>query len=203
MKNTLVLFSCIIASINVSIAQDGNKTSTQTTNSNTSNNSVMDNKSYSASFVVDQTPEQVFHAVNDPRAWWSEGIEGITDKAGAEFSHRYKDVHIVKLKVAELIPGKKVVWEVLANYFSFIKDQTEWVGTKIIFEIDQKDNKTQLTFTHLGLVPAYECYSICTDAWGNYIKNSLYELVTKGKGKPNPKEGGFNEQIVEKYKLQN
>ena len=79
----------------------------------------------------------------------------------------------------------------LDNYFSFIKDETEWVGTKVIFEIVEKDGKTQLRFTHYGLTPQYECYDICNEGWTNYIRNSLYKLITTGKGAPNPKEGGF------------
>jgi hypothetical protein len=52
------------------------------------------------------------------------------------------------------------------NYFDFTQDKSEWKGTKIVFEISQKDNKTQLHFTHVGLVPEYECYDICRQGWG-------------------------------------
>ncbi len=55
-------------------------------------------------------------------------------------------------------------------------------------DIEKKGNQTQLTFTHLGLVPAYECYNICNDAWGNYIRSSLKGRIATGKGKPNPKK---------------
>jgi hypothetical protein len=106
------------------------------------------------------------------------------------------------MKLVEVIPDKKVVWLVLDNYFSFIKDQSEWKGTKVIFEISEKDGQTQLHFIHQGLVPQYECYEICHDAWSNYIKNSLRNLITTGKGQPNPKEGGFNSQLLEKFHIQ-
>jgi hypothetical protein len=56
------------------------------------------------------------------------------------------------------------------------------------FEICKEGDKTQLTFTHIGLVPEYECYNICTDSWGNYIKGSLKSLIETGKGNPNPYE---------------
>ena len=61
-----------------------------------------------------------------------------------------------------------------------------------IFDISQKDGKTQLTFTHIGLVPAYECYQICADAWGNYVGGSLKSLIETGKGNPNPYERAIN-----------
>lgn len=46
----------------------------------------------------------------------------------------------------------------------------------------------QVRFTHAGLVPAYECYDVCSNAWGEYITGSLRKLITTGKGEPNPVE---------------
>jgi hypothetical protein len=89
------------------------------------------------------------------------------------------------MKIIELVPGKKVVWEVLENYFKFTKDKSEWTGTKIIFDISTQGNKTQIRFTHLGLVPEYECFEVCRDGWSNYINNSLRNLISTGKGQPN------------------
>src|ERR1017187_3111964 len=44
------------------------------------------NASFTAAFSVDQTPEEVFHAINNVRGWWSEDIEGPTGRAGGEFT---------------------------------------------------------------------------------------------------------------------
>lgn len=57
--------------------------------------------------------------------------------------------------------------------------------TKVVFEISQQDNKTNIVFTHLGLTPEYECFDICANAWTQYIRQSLYNLITTGKGQPN------------------
>jgi hypothetical protein len=147
----------------------------------------MSNQNFTTSFTVDQTPEAVFNAINNVRGWWSEEIDGSTDKLNDVFDYHFEDVHRCKMKLIEVIPNKKVVWLVLDNYFKFTKDKHEWKGNKIIFEITEKDNKTQLQFTQEGLIPEYECFDICRDAWSNYIKNSLFNLVTTGKGKPNAK----------------
>lgn len=140
---------------------------------------------FTATISVDQTPTEVFNAINNVRGWWSEEIEGSTDKLNAEWTYRYEDVHRCKMKIIEFTPGEKVVWHVTDNYFNFTKDKKEWIDTKIIFEISKKDNQTQIHFTHLGLVPEYECYDICDNAWSGYIKDSLRGLITTGKGKPN------------------
>jgi hypothetical protein len=148
----------------------------------------MKNQHYTTTISVDQNPDQVFDAINNVRGWWSEEIEGRTDRSGAEWTYRYKDVHNCKMKMIEFIPGQKVVWLVVDNHFNFTKDKTEWKGTKVIFEISKKGNKTEVCFTHQGLVPEYECFNVCSDAWGSYIKGSLRNLITKGKGQPNPLE---------------
>ena len=88
---------------------------------------------FTTSFVVDQTPEQVFNAVTNVRGWWSEEIEGGTAKLNDEFDYHYKDVHKSKMKLIEVVPNKKVVWLVLDNYFKFTKDKTEWKNNKIVF----------------------------------------------------------------------
>ncbi len=145
----------------------------------------MTSRDFTTTIVVDQTPEEVFNTINNVRGWWSEEIEGSTEKLNDEFTYHYKDVHLSKMKLIEVISNEKVVWLVLDNNFNFTKDKSEWNGNKIIFEITEKENKTQLQFTQFGLIPEYECYNICRDAWTNYIQNSLGSLITTGKGKPN------------------
>ncbi len=151
----------------------------------------MGNENFSATFLVDQSPREVFNAINNVRGWWSEEIEGNTEKLGDEFVYHYQDIHKCTMKLVEVVPEKKVVWLVLNNYFSFTKDTTEWTGTKIIFEINRKGNKTELIFTHVGLVPEYECYSACVNGWSQYIKESLFSLITTGKGQPNSREKAY------------
>ncbi|XZF15827.1 SRPBCC family protein [Chitinophagaceae bacterium MMS25-I14] len=142
---------------------------------------------FTTTILVDQTPLEVFNAVNNVRGWWSEEIEGSTDKLNEAFLYHYEDVHRCTMKITELVPGKRVSWLVQDNYFKFTKDKSEWIGTKIVFEISEKDGKTEMHFTHQGLVPQYECYEICRDAWTGYIQNSLRSLIVTGKGQPNGK----------------
>src|SRR5260370_42347361 len=82
----------------------------------------MGNQSYTATFLVDQTPEEAFAAVNNVRGWWSGEIEGGTDKLGDEFTYRYKDVHYSKQKLVELVPGKKVVWPAQGAHWSLFSE---------------------------------------------------------------------------------
>ena len=144
---------------------------------------IMSNQNYAATITVDQTPEEVFDAINNVRGWWSGEIEGDSNKLGAEFTYRYKDMHRSKQKVTEFARGKKVVWHVLDSHLSFLTDKTEWKDADVVFEIARKGNKTELRFTHVGLVPSIECYGSCSNAWGMLVSN-LRKLIITGKSQP-------------------
>jgi hypothetical protein len=125
----------------------------------------MNKQDYTTTFSVDQTPKEVFDAVNNVRGWWSGEIEGRTDHLGDERTYRYKDLHYSKHKIIELTPDRRVVWEVVDATLNFARDKTEWNGTKIIFEISRKGDKTEVRFTHQGLVPEFECFENRSNAW--------------------------------------
>lgn len=146
-------------------------------------------QSYTTSFSVGQTPKQAFDAIRNVRGWWSGEIEGGTSERGDEFTYRYKDIHYSKQRLIEVVPDRKVVWLVLDSYLSFPEDKTEWNGTRVVFDISQSIGKTEVRFTHQGLVPDYQCFDKCSSAWSFYINDSLRKLITTGKDEPNPEEG--------------
>lgn len=148
----------------------------------------METDGFSTSFTVDQSPREVFDAINDVRGWWSGEIDGSTDQLGAEFTYRYKGLHRSTQKITELVPGKRVVWRVSDASLEFVEDKTEWNGTEIVFEVARKGDKTEVRFTHVGLVPRFQCYGKCSGAWGFYINQSLRSRITTGRGDPNPKD---------------
>lgn len=143
------------------------------------------NADYSISFTVDRTPAEAFAAIVDPRAWWSSTIEGRADKVGEMFNHTHRDMHRCRLGVTELVPGERVTWHVLENYFSFTADSAEWTDTDLMFRIAETAGGTLVTFTHVGLVPQYECYEVCSGAWTNAIGGSLQRLIATGTGNAN------------------
>jgi len=147
----------------------------------------MTDQSFTTTFSVDRTPQEVFDAINDVRAWWSAEVEGSTDVEGEVFTFRVKDLHRSQIRVTELVPGDRVVWTVLENYMSFVEDQTEWVGTQIRFDLTGRGGGTEVRFTHVGMLPDHECYDVCSKAWDYYLRESLPNLVTTGEGRPEGK----------------
>jgi hypothetical protein len=144
-----------------------------------------DNQDLEIKFLTDKSPDQVFKAINNVRAWWSGDIVGDTDKLGLEWTYRYQDIHYSKQKIVQLDPNRKVVWQVIDSYIQFVENKTEWTGTNIIFEVKKVGDKTELKFNHKGLVPTLACYKECAQAWKFYIRDSLRKLIITGKGRPN------------------
>lgn len=146
----------------------------------------MNTQYFTAVILVDQSPEEVFHAINQVRDWWSGEIEGITNEPGAEFTYTVPGVHFSKQKITGFIPGKKVEWAVTDATLSFVNNQNEWKGTSICFDIEEKNGRTEVQFTHAGLVPQHECYKDCSNAWNLLINGNLKNLIATGEPQPSP-----------------
>jgi uncharacterized protein YndB with AHSA1/START domain len=146
----------------------------------------MTNTNFTSAFTVDQTPTEVFDAINNVRGWWTGEIEGRTNEVGDEFSYRYEEVHFSKQKVTELVPGERVVWHVTDSHLKGHEDASEWTGTDITFEITPVHEGTKVKFSHVGLVPEFECFESCSSAWGFFVNGSLQRLITTGEGPTTP-----------------
>jgi hypothetical protein len=144
----------------------------------------MKENNLSISLAVNVSPQEAFNSINSVSKWWTENIEGSSQKLDDEFTVRFDDVHVSTQKLIEVVPDKKVVWLVTDSKLNFVEDKEEWTDTKISFEIYSKDDKTEIQFTHIGLVPAIDCYQDCSNAWSHYIRGSLLSLITTGKGIP-------------------
>jgi hypothetical protein len=148
----------------------------------------MQNQDFNITFFVEQTPNEVFNAIKNVRGWWSEDLEGNSENLNDEFSYLHSEFHYSKHKLTEVEQDKKVVWLTIDSKLTFVKEQDEWNGTKMVFEIVKLEDKTKLVITHLGLVPEIECFDACSQGWTYYLQNSLLPLITSGKGKPDQKQ---------------
>ena len=145
-------------------------------------------KDYHTSILVHATAQETFNAINNVRGWWTENLEGNSEKLNDEFTVYFGDVHVSTQKLVEVIPGKKLVWLVTYSRLNFIQKKDEWTNTRIVFELSEKEGQTQVDFTHAGLVPSIECFDACSNAWTQYIHGSLLNLINTGKGQPTRKE---------------
>ena len=144
----------------------------------------MNNQDFTATFSVDQTPEQVFAAINDVRSWWTGEIEGRTDTLGAEFTYRYKDIHRTTHKITELVPGKRVVWHVTASHLSLVREQAA-SGTGPTSSSTSRARATGprcASRTSASRRPSSATIG-CSRAWSFFITDSLKKRIATGNGR--------------------
>lgn len=143
-------------------------------------------ENYSNNIKLEATAEKVFIALtHEIAAWWTEMFEGAANVQGETFTVRFGDKVFKTMKVSELVKNAKVVWEVEQSLIEIpeLKNQSEWVGTTIIWVIKQDEGTATLHLEHVGLNKGVECYDICSAGWQQFI-DSLKCYLETGKGNP-------------------
>ena len=143
-------------------------------------------ESYRSTIGLNAHPDKVFNALTSKiPLWWTEMFEGSSNQKDGIFTVRFGESIYKTMQVQEFVPNAKVVWYVKDSLIAIpeLKNQTQWIGTTIIWEMSSKDTTTQLELTHLGLTPEIECYDICTNGWQQFTA-SLKLYVETGEGKP-------------------
>ena len=138
-------------------------------------------QNYTYRFSTEKSAAEVYHLLLDITQWWSgiyaETIAGTGIKIYEEFDFEAGDgMHRTTQKLAELIPNQKIVWQVTFSRLSFLNKPQEWEGTLLIFDIAVLEDKTQVSFTHQGLLPHLECYEQCSGAWASYFQQLVHKL---------------------------
>lgn len=135
---------------------------------------------------VSVSPEKAFEALTKKIPfWWTEMFEGVSDLEGELFTVRFGPSVFKTMRVEELIRNKKVVWFVTDTLIDIpeLSNKTEWLNTKIVWELLTEDINTQIRITHFGLNPNIECYGICSTGWRQFC-DSLKSYLEKGNGTP-------------------
>ncbi|HET9850554.1 MAG TPA: SRPBCC domain-containing protein [Candidatus Saccharimonadales bacterium] len=144
----------------------------------------MSSDSYSQIIKTSAVPSVVIDRISQVSEWWGRNFEGEATEVGNEFTVRFQNGDMYKIKVAEIVPNRKVVWNVITAHQTWVKDPAEWVGTKIIWEVKEVPGGTEVHFTHEGLVPQLECFDQCAQGWAYLMNPSFMELLNTGKGRP-------------------
>lgn len=131
--------------------------------------------------IESSSVEEVYAAlstVDGLAGWWTDDTSG-DPSVGGVLQFRFEPGGI-DMKVVELDPAKKVVWEV-------VDGPEEWLGTEVIFDLKQDGDYTDVLFKHQGWREPVEFMHHCTTKWGVFLL-SLKSLVETGKGAPAPRD---------------
>ena len=67
-------------------------------------------ENFNINITVGKTANEVFNDINNVSKWWTENLEGSSQKLNDEFTVHFGDIYYSKQKLVEVIPDKKVVW---------------------------------------------------------------------------------------------
>lgn len=141
-------------------------------------------QNYQSEISTKTTPEESFDKITRVQEWWSKNFEGNSKKANDVFTVRFSNGDMYKIRIAEIEPDKRIVWDVIDAYQGWVKDTAEWRGTKIAWEIKKNNDGVSIDMTHVGLVPEIECFSRCKRGWDYLMHESLSKFLSEGKGLP-------------------
>lgn len=137
---------------------------------------------YQATISIPLSGEETINRIGNITDWWGVTMEGNPSRQGNQFIIRMTGESFFNMTVSELIPGKKIIWEITDCFMPWYNDKTEWKGTRLIFHCHSQANETRIDFMHEGLTPQSECWADCNPGWTHWIKTSLFSYLTSGKG---------------------
>lgn len=108
--------------------------------------------------------------------WWTEDTTG-ESAVGGLLQFRFGRGGF-DMRVVELVPEERVVWEV-------VDGPEEWIGTRVRFDLKQDGDYTVVLFKHQGWKEPVEFMHHCSTKWGVFLL-SLKSLVETGAGAPSP-----------------
>ncbi|WP_242614635.1 SRPBCC family protein [Actinomadura roseirufa] len=123
---------------------------------------------------------EVFSAITTTEGlagWWTTDTTGEGDAVDGVLRFRF-GAGGFDMKVLELHPGKRVLWEV-------VEGPEEWVGTHVVWDLSEVDDYTIILFRHEGWKEPVEFMYHCSTKWA-VVLMSLKSLVETGMGAPDP-----------------
>jgi uncharacterized protein YndB with AHSA1/START domain len=128
--------------------------------------------------LIDASPDKVYSALTSAeglRGWWT--LEANTDEqVGGLAEFIFGEQYHNKMRIAELVQNKIVEWEC-------INGDKEWIGTKFIFDLEEKGGDTILRFIHGNWKEETDFFASCNYHWGYYLR-SIKLYCETGSGTP-------------------
>lgn len=127
--------------------------------------------------VIKAPAEAVYRAITTQQgieAWW---CKQTTAKPELGFTNVFifGDIRN-EMKVTTLAPNKRTEW-------ACEKSIGEWIGTTIAFELEDRQDKTLVRFTHDGWRDVTDTFAGCNYQWALFMK-SLKSYCETGLGTP-------------------
>lgn len=127
--------------------------------------------------TIEAPSEKIYDAITEKKgisSWWTDRVEASPEEGSVgEFNFGdYKK----RIKVEKLDKGKQVAWKCIDAH-------PEWVDTDLVFNLEEKDGQTLLSFQHDKWKSETKMFGICNYNWALYLK-SLKDYAEGREGSP-------------------
>lgn len=141
------------------------------------------NENYTATIEVSASPATSYDAVATKMGdWWTETVEGGLRRAGDTVKAIFPPDFGHWTFEAKTMEHGKAIEMVCIDAHHHVEGEPEeidreWMGTRIVWEFEERGDKTLITLSHVGLTPQLKCWDICMDGWNFFFKQSLKDYL--------------------------
>jgi hypothetical protein len=104
----------------------------------------MKTRDYHYSITADIPQSEAFDKIGRVLEWWGTDFQGQSRTVGDVFTVRFRSGDVYTIKLVDVVPDKKVVWQVIESIRPSLKHETEWTGTQIVREISSQKMQPRL-----------------------------------------------------------
>ena len=138
--------------------------------------------SFHLSITVPGSAQDALSHIADVPQWWARDFDGCARSLGDVFTVRFGATWVT-FRISAL-SDRAVTWTVQASHLPWLKNQQEWTGTSVQWDLIPAGDRCEIQFTHVGLSVDVECYGACADGWTRYVTGSLPNLFAGKPGTP-------------------
>jgi uncharacterized protein YndB with AHSA1/START domain len=110
-------------------------------------------------------------------AWWTTDTRG-SAAVGGVIEFIFGTRGYINMKVIELDPDQRVVWQV-------VDGPQDWIGSTVSFDLKQEGEQTTVLFKQQGWKEQSEFMHHCSTKWATFLL-SLKAAVESGRGRAFP-----------------
>lgn len=128
--------------------------------------------------MINASIKEVYDAItleDGLKGWWTNDAKAKLE-IGSINHFKFGNEYFNKMKILKLGEPNLILWEC-------VDGDREWIGTKLSFELKDKEERTFLKFSHLNWNDESDFFGFCCHHWGRYL-DSLKSLCETGKGQP-------------------
>lgn len=130
---------------------------------------------------IKSSPNEVFKALTTKpgiSGWWTTETEFNEEQQTITFGF-FNKKYWMKFKIIKQEEPKSGEWECI----DADEGSKEWIGTKIVFELEVEDQAVRLKFNHNNWPNNALVFARCNSTWG-HLMFSLKDYLEKGQGQP-------------------